>query len=344
MVWEERWHPLREEWVLVSDHRDKRPWLGERVAESGTAIPAYDPSCTLCPGNVRVSGAKNPDYSDVWVFNNDLPCAGPDAPLVNDFESGPFRRRSARGRARVVCYAPDHRTTLAEMTEDGIDRLLATWQIEYRELGSEDDVNHVLMFENKGAVVGVSNPHPHGQIYATNFVFKTIEIEARAAQRRFDESKRSLFAEILDAEFADGRRIVVDCGSAVAFVPYFARYAYETYVAPKATYRSVADLSIGERRDLARCLKETLTALDNLWRMSMPYVLVLHQAPTDGSPWDGFHFHIEIHPPLRKPGLLKYLAGPEIGGGSFLNDTAPETKAAELRAAKGPHWMTEVRP
>jgi UDPglucose--hexose-1-phosphate uridylyltransferase len=201
----------------------------------------------------------------------------------------------------------------------------------------------VLIFENKGEVVGVSNPHPHCQIYATNFVFKTIESEARVSRRHLEETGRTLFQDILKSEQADGRRILAEADSAIAFVPYFARYAYEVYVAPKATHSSLAGLPDAERADLARVLKRVLVQYDNLWRMSFPYVMALHQAPTDGGDYRGFHFHIEFHPPLRKPNLLKYLAGPEIGGGSFLSDTSPEDKAAELREQPEIHYRQAAR-
>jgi UDPglucose--hexose-1-phosphate uridylyltransferase len=186
--------------------------------------------------------------------------------------------------------------------------------------------------------VGVSNPHPHCQIYATNFVFKTIETEARASRRYFDETGRVLFQDILTAERQDGRRVIYENDSAVVFMPYFARYAYETFVAPKATHPSLAALSSNERRDFAEALKQALVRFDNLWRMPFPYVMPLHQAPTDGGDHSTFHFHIEFHPPLRKPNLLKYLAGPEIGGGNFLSDTSAEEKAAELRTQSSTHY------
>jgi UDPglucose--hexose-1-phosphate uridylyltransferase len=249
-----------------------------------------------------------------------------------------FRNRPAEGKARVVCYSPLHNTTLAELQVNEIRALFKCWQEQYRELGKRPEVNHVLTFENKGKVVGVSNPHPHCQIYATNFVFKTIAVEVDAAARHWKEHRRVLFEDVLTAEKADGRRIISENGSAVAFVPYFARYAYEVYVAPKQAHQSIADLAAGELSDLAQVLKDVLVRYDNLWRMSFPYVLVLHQAPTNGRVADGFHFHIEFHPPLRSPNLLKYLAGPEVGGGSFLSDTSPEEKAAELRAVSSIHY------
>jgi UDPglucose--hexose-1-phosphate uridylyltransferase len=342
MTLEERWHPLRREWVVISSGRSNRPWLGETVDSDGAALPRHVDDCYLCPGNTRVSGKTNPDYRSTFVFANDHPCVSPAAPDVESLASSVFRNRKADGVARVVCYTPRHDLTLAELPHAEIVRLLETLQQQYRELGARPEVRHVLMFENKGEVVGVSNPHPHCQIYATNFVFRTIEIEAQAAAEHLAEYGRVLFADIIDAEEADGRRMLVQRDRALSFVPYFARYPYETYVAPRATHASLADLSVAELHDLATVLEETLARMDNLWRMSFPYVMVLHQAPTDGDVHPGFHFHIQIHPPLRKPGLLKYLAGPEIGGGNFLNDTAPEEKAAELRAVSATHYRHDL--
>lgn len=338
MDWEERWHPLRQEWVVIAAHRDARPWHGETVETTPPKPPAYVPDCYLCPGNRRVSGARNPAYRGVYVFDNDHPCVGPDAPVDLPDPAGLLRNRPARGLARVVCYAPEHNLTLAELPVAQVEALLAAWQDQYRDLGDRDGIDHVHIFENKGEVVGVSNPHPHGQIYATNFIFKTIAIEAAAARQHWAEHRRVLFQDILAAEHQDGRRLLVEGRDAVSFLPYFARYPYETYVAPAETHASIAGLSDAERADLAAVLKETLVRMDNLWRMPFPYVLVLHQAPTDGRDYPGFHFHIQIHPPLRRPGLLKYLAGPEVGGGNFLNDTTPEAKAAELRAVPATHY------
>jgi UDPglucose--hexose-1-phosphate uridylyltransferase len=337
-MWEERWHPLREEWIIVAAHRQDRPWSGQTVGAAGPAIPAYDPACYLCPGNARVSGVRNPVYGETFVFDNDLPCVGMNAAHDLAPPPGIYRNRPATGIARVVCYSPKHNVTLAELLPEQIAGLLRVWQAQYRDLGQRPEIAHVLVFENKGDVVGVSNPHPHCQIYATNFVFKTIETEANASIRHFKETHRVLFQDVLAAEAQDGRRILFENDSAVGFVPYFARYAYEVFVAPKASHPSVAALSDREIADLADALRHVLVKFDNLWRMPFPYVMALHQAPTDGGDHTAFHFHIEFHPPLRKPNLLKYLAGPEIGGGSFLSDTSPEEKAAELRGLPETHY------
>ena len=338
MYWEERWHPLREEWVIVAAHRQNRPWSGETIDHNEVPLPEYVADCYLCPGNLRVSGARNDNYTSTFVFDNDHPCVGFDAPQTLQTPAGIYRNRPATGIARVVCYSPNHSLALAELEPPAIENLLQVWQEQYRELSAHQEIKHVLIFENKGEAVGVSNPHPHCQIYATNFVFKTIETEARASSRHFAETGRVLFQDVIRAEKEDGRRIICENETAIAFLPYFARYAYEVFVAPKATHPSLATLAPDELRDFAALLKQVLVKFDNLWQMPFPYVMPLHQAPTDGGDYSSFHFHIEFHPPLRRPNLLKYLAGPEIGGGNFLSDTAPEEKAAELRAQSNVHY------
>jgi UDPglucose--hexose-1-phosphate uridylyltransferase len=318
--------------VIIAAHRQDRPWQGETLP-APVPKPDFDPNCYFCPGNVRVSGARNENYSGIYVFDNDHPCVGSNAPAELAPPSGIYRSRPATGLARVICYSPKHNLSLAELETSQIEDLILTWRVQYEELGTRPEINHVLVFENKGEVVGVSNPHPHCQIYATNFVFKTIENEAAISNQHLKETGRVLFQDILKAEHDDGRRIVFENATAIAFLPYFARYAYECYVSPKATHAGLEGLSPDEVHDLAEALKVLLVRYDNLWHMSFPYVMTLHHAPTDGGDYRGFHFHIEFHPPLRKPNLLKYLAGPEIGGGNFLSDTLPEEKAQELRMA-----------
>jgi UDPglucose--hexose-1-phosphate uridylyltransferase len=337
-LWEERWHPLREEWVIIAAHRQDRPWSGHTVTRQDLVGPEYVSDCYLCPGNTRVGGARNENYSGVFVFDNDLPCVGVNAPRDLEPPVDIYKNRPARGVARVVCYSPKHNLSLPELGLREVENLIGAWQAQYAELGRRDGIDHVLIFENKGETVGVSNPHPHCQIYATNFVFKTIETEARASARHLSETGRVLFSDIINAEQRDDRRIIYENDSAIAFVPYFARYAYEVFVAPRRTHAGVDTLSDSEVSDFALALRTVTVKYDNLWRMPFPYVMPLHQAPTDGGDYRGFHFHIEFHPPLRKPNLLKYLAGPEIGGGNFLSDTSPEEKANELRHQSDIHY------
>lgn len=342
-LWEERWHPLREEWIVVAAHRQNRPWIGETVAPNGTSTPAYVADCYLCPGNRRVSGAVNPEYESVFVFDNDHPCVGQDAPEELSVPPPPYRVRPAKGYARVICYSPLHNLTMAEMAPETIREIVQVWQQQTYDLGKRPGVRHVLIFENKGEVVGVSNPHPHGQIYATNFAFKTIEQELAASQRYLTETDRALFTDIIAAEQADGRRILYEDEHVIAFVPYFARYAYEVYIAPKRSVPHIFALHDEEVEALAHALKSVTVRFDNLWQMSFPYVMPLHQAPIDGGDYRAFHFFIAFHPPLRRPNVLKYLAGPEIGGGNFISDTSPEAKAAELLAVPTVHYRERER-
>ena len=338
MTWEERWHPLREEWVVIAAHRQDRPWSGDTLKREQKTLPEYAPDCYLCPGNPRVSGRSNPKYDQIFVFDNDHPSVALDAPQIEQPAADIYKSRPATGIARVVCYSPRHDLTLTELELPQIERLLGTWQEQYAELGERPEIEHVLIFENKGDAVGVSNPHPHCQVYANNFVFRTIENEVRTSKKYFIDTGDVLFQEIIRAEQQDGRRIIAENDSAIAFIPYFARYAYEVFVAPKETHPSIAAMSPKEVGDFADVLKSVLVKFDNLWQMPFPYVMPLHQAPTDGGDHSSFHFHIEFHPPLRKPNLLKYLAGPEIGGGNFLSDTSPEEKATELQALPSIHY------
>jgi len=343
-AWEQRWHPLREEWVIVAAHRQGRPWKGEQVRRPAPALPPYDPACYLCPGNARVGGVRNPTYARTFVFDNDHPCVG-DAAADPGAPPHPFfGNRRAGGLSRVACFSPRHDLTLAEMTVAEIADVVALWQEQTRDLGGRPGVRYVHAFENKGEVVGVSNPHPHGQLYATNFVFKTMEIELEASRRHLAGTGRGLVDDLVAAEIADGRRVLYEDEHTLAFVPYFARYAYEVYVVPRRRVAHVFALTTAEAESLARALKDVTVRYDNLWRVSFPYVQVLHQAPTDSGEYGAYHFFIAFHPPLRQPNLLKYLAGPEVGGGNFLSDTSPEEKAAELKSVPAVHYTTGDGP
>lgn len=326
----------------MAAHRQVRPWMGQTVSMQAEDVPAYSPDCYLCPGNPRSSGAVNPDYGGVYVFDNDHPCVGPDAPPEPE-PPPPYMARRADGIARVICYTPRHDLTLATMSLSGVAAIVDTWRRETRDLGGRPEVKQVLIFENKGEVVGVSNPHPHGQIYATNFTWKTFDAELEAQRRYAREQKgRALFDDVIQAERRDGRRVLYEDDHVIAFIPYFARYAYEVYVAPTRRVPHVASLSDAESESLARALKDIAVRYDNLWRQPFPYVMPLHQAPTDGGDYRDFHFFIGFLPPLRRPGMIKHLAGPEIGGGNFLSDTSPEEKAAELRALSTVHYREQA--
>ncbi len=337
MTWELRRHPLRGEWVVVATHRQDRPWQGFRASPGEASPPAFDPDCPFCPGNTRVGGARNPDYRGVFAFDNDRPCVGEEAPEPGPTPGGPYRTRRALGKSRVLCYHPRHDLSLARMKEEEVLQVVRAWREERRTLSRIEGVEHVFLFENRGKEVGVSNPHPHCQVYAVPFVFETIRKEAEISRRHARERGGTLLGAMLEREKAQGTRIVAEREGMLAFVPFCARFAYETWIAPLRPVEAMEELEEGETRALAGLLRSVLARLDNLWKSPMPYILASHDAPACGA--RGFHFHLEIYPLLRKPGLLKHLAGPETGGGSFLADTCPEEKAAELREAPEIHYL-----
>jgi UDPglucose--hexose-1-phosphate uridylyltransferase len=265
----------------------------------------------------------------VFVFTNDLPVFAPDAPEPSPGDHL-YRTRRATGTAEVVCYHHDPSKSMADLDDDEVTAVVTTWRERTRALQTRDDVAHVLIFENRGAVVGTSNPHPHCQIYAGALVYSTMAREAEVAADHRRQTGQSLLEEVVRRELA-GPRVVSDGEHFFACVPWFARYAYEVFVLPRRRATSLVDLDGAHTRSLALVLRDVVCRYDALWRMPMPYVLAVHQAPVGDHP--DYPFHVELHPPLRAPGLLKYLAGPEIGGGSMTNESDPDDKAAELRDA-----------
>jgi UDPglucose--hexose-1-phosphate uridylyltransferase len=330
--WEQRWHPLRREWIVYSAHRNTRPWSGA-VEPPRVLAPEYDPSCYLCPGNKRVHGDINPDYKDIFVFDNDHPVVGAGAPGLTDKSEKEFlyRKKPASGIARVICYDPRHNVTLSDINRDGVAKVLICWRDQTRDLKAAAGIKHVLIFENKGEIVGVSSPHPHCQLYAVNFVFKNIANELDAAREFKSERGKNIFTEIIAAELNDGARIVAQNEHAAAFIPFFAQYAYEAWVFPQKRHATFATMSDEELDGLAGIYQELIRRYDLLYKMSFPYVMAVYQAPFDGD-YPDYHLHLVFLPPLRQPGIKKHPAGPEIGGGNFMADTMPEEKAAELRA------------
>ena len=336
MTWERRWHPLREEWVTITSHRNTRPWSGADSAVTGGGDESFSPDCYLCPGNTRVSGEVNPEYAGIYVFDNDHPSYSPVAPDAVNPPGDFYRAEPAVGICRVICYSPDHNGSLARMSAAETADLVRVWASETSDLAARDEVASVLIFENKGEVVGVSNNHPHGQIYAPGFVIDGIRREAEV----FRKSPSPLMDAIIRAEGDDGRRLVVSGKHTLAFVPYFARFPYEVYVVPRQRRQYLHEMTEDELIDFARVLNEVLIRFDNLWHSDFPYMLLVHQAPCDGD-YPDYHFHVQIHPPMRQPGLPKYLASVETGGGHFLNDGSPEQKAAELRDVPAIHFSLQ---
>jgi UDPglucose--hexose-1-phosphate uridylyltransferase len=325
VTWELRWHPFRGEWVLFTAHRGARPWIGETVVDDEPEVPTDN---ALAPLGRRIA-TTNPDYRGVFVFTNDLPVFGPDAPEP-DHDDELYRTRRAVGTAEVVCYHHDPAKSMADLSDDEVAAVVRTWRDRTVALHAMDGVAHVLIFENRGAAVGTSNPHPHCQIYAGSLVYGIAEREDDVATAHFAATGRELLADVVARELTGGRMLDGN-DRFFACVPWFARYAYEVLVLPRQPVTSLAELDDDACHDLGVVLRDVVRRYDALWGIRMPYVLAVHQAPVGEHPH--YPFHVELHPPLRAPGLLKYLAGPEIGGGSMTNESDPDEKAAELRAA-----------
>ncbi|NLW48038.1 MAG: galactose-1-phosphate uridylyltransferase [Firmicutes bacterium] len=325
-----RWHPFLEEWVITATHRQERTFLPPKD---------YCPLCPTKPGGFPTEVPRE-DY-DIVVFENKFPSfrSNPSQPVVEATTVSPVK--PAQGICEVVLYSSEHSATLTTMPLTRIRNLLLVWQDRYRELSALDFIKYVLIFENKGEAVGVTLHHPHGQIYAFPFVPPKIEKELDASAKYYQNNKQCLFCATLEEEYRDGRRIVFEGEKFVAFIPFFARYPYETYLAPKKHRASMNEFIAEDLDDLALTLKGLLVKYDSLFNLSFPYIMVIHQAPTDGKDYPDYHFHFEFYPPLRAASKLKYLAGCESGAGNYINDTLAEEKAAELREI-GPKNIREV--
>lgn len=332
--WEKRWHPLRQEWVVYAAHRNTRPWTFE-TKQMEAALPDYDPHCYLCPCNTRISGKKNPAAYDVFIFDNDHPVVGLDAPFIpealQELHGGLYRRSRAHGIARVVCYDSRHNVTLNDVSTAQVANVFFALREQMKYFAQHDAIRSVLIFENKGELVGVSNPHPHCQIYAADFPFHTVQREMAAVEQHRLHTGRNLFADILAAEEKDEVRIIAQNANAIGFIPFFARFAYEVYIFPRKRHATLISMTNEELYDLAEVFQTITRKYDANVGSSFPYIMAIAQAPVDGGDYPDYHLHINICPPLRQPGLMKFLAGPETGADTFMADTMPEEKAAELR-------------
>jgi UDPglucose--hexose-1-phosphate uridylyltransferase len=330
-VSELRWNPLLGEWVATATHRQER-----------TFLPPADfcPLCPTKPGGFPTE-VPEPNY-DIVVFENRFPSlkSDPPAPVVEATALYPVR--SGQGVCEVVLYTPHHKATLTDEPVEQIYKLVQVWTDRFRTLDALPFVDYVFIFENKGEAIGVTLHHPHGQIYAYPFIPPRIMTELEQSRAHYEKTGRCLICDITSEERHAGRRVVAENDSFIAFVPFFARYAYEVHICSTRHLQALPDMKNGELRDLASMLKTILVAYDRLFNVSFPYMMVLHGRPSDGGDYGHYHFHIEFYPPLRTATKLKYLAGSETGAGMFINDTLAEEKAAELRRHVAPVlWADE---
>jgi UDPglucose--hexose-1-phosphate uridylyltransferase len=334
-----RYNPLSGEWVLVSPQRTQRPWLGqvEKVPQAG--LPPYDPDCYLCPGNARAGGVHNPAYSGTYAFTNDFPALLPDC-VEEEPSLGPlFQREMENGICRVVCFSPRHDLTLPEMDRQAVEQLIRTWTEESVRIGSQESIRYVQVFENKGAVMGCSNPHPHSQIWATGHVPNEPAKEFLTQSAYFKENKRTLLQDYLAEEQRLGERVIFSNEDFTVLVPYWAIWPFETLlIAHRPAATSLADLAESEVSSLAEAMRRITARYDNLFEIAFPYSMGFHQAPTDGNPHPEWTLHAHYYPPLlRSATVKKFMVGYEMLA-MPQRDITPEDSAARLRDQSEVHY------
>lgn len=324
-----RYNPLTREWVLVSPHRTRRPWQGQVERQPADTRPAYDPTCYLCPGNERAGGARNPAYEGTFVFDNDFAALLPDTP-AGEMRDGLLVARSEPGLCRVVCFSPYHNLTLPQMAQADVRRVVDVWVAQYEELGARPEINYVQIFENKGAIMGCSNPHPHGQIWSNHSVPLEPAKEQAAQQAYRAEHGSCLLCDYLAQELAADERIICANDQFVALVPFWAVWPFEAMILSRRHMASISDLSGIERDGLADIIRRLTIRYDNLFEVSFPYTMGIHQQPTDGLRHDEWHLHLHFYPPLlRSATVRKFMVGYEMLA-EPQRDVTPEAAAARL--------------
>jgi UDPglucose--hexose-1-phosphate uridylyltransferase len=334
-----RYNPLTGAWVLVSPHRAKRPWQGQVEKAEEEKRPQYDPTCYLCPGNTRAGGEHNPDYTGTYAFTNDF-AALKETPAGSFEKENLLNAASEQGLCRVICFSPHHDLTLPEMELDDIIKVIELWQREYQDLGSKPEINYVQIFENKGTVMGCSNPHPHGQIWAQSTVPDEPAKESEKQAEYYQQHQRSLLNDYLALELKEKERIIVENDNFVALIPFWAVWPFETMLISKRHIQHINQLTESEKQDYAKILKELTIIYDNLFEVSFPYSAGIHQAPTDGKDHTYWHFHHHFYPPLlRSATVKKFMVGYEMLGDPQ-RDITPESSAERLRNLPRQHYKT----
>lgn len=332
-----RFNILTGEWVLVSPHRTKRPWQGKKDAKSTLESQPYDPTCYLCPTNTRASGDINDDYKGTYSFINDFAALMP-MDHTEEFKSGLLQAKTESGICKVICFSPNHALTLPLMSVDQISEVVRLWKKEYLELGAKEGINHVQIFENKGAIMGCSNPHPHGQIWSQSSIPEEVLKKQSQQLDYWNTHSKSLLQSYLEQELEAEERILITNQHFVALVPYWAVWPYEAMIIPRKHYQDISQLNQEEESAFASIIKELTTLYDNLFETSFPYSSGIHQRPTDGGKHSEWHFHMSFYPPLlRSAEVKKFMVGYEM----FANpqrDITAESAAENLRKLPRVHY------
>ncbi|MEP7289805.1 MAG: UDP-glucose--hexose-1-phosphate uridylyltransferase [Chloroflexota bacterium] len=333
-----RFNPLTREWVLVSPHRAKRPWQGQVEAVAQETLPTYDPTCYLCPGNVRANGERNPLYESTYVFDNDFPALLPDTPQ-GDYSPHPLiHAESERGLARVLCFTPRHDLTLAKMDTPTIRHVVDTWVGQYAELAHKPFIGYVQVFENRGAMMGASNPHPHGQLWASEHLPQQALLEDTSQREYWQHNGKSLLGDYLAEELRNGERIVYQNDGFAVLVPFWAVWPFETMLISKRHVTAMTDLTDAERTDLADALHNLTVRYDNIFQTSFPYSMGFHPRPVMAGDWQHWHFHAHFYPPLlRSATVRKFLVGYEMLG-TPQRDITAEQAATQIREQSAIHY------
>ncbi len=333
-----RLNPLTGEWLLVSPHRAKRPWLGQVEKTPPENLPQYDPKCYLCPGNERAGGVMNPDYSSTFVFDNDFSALLPDEAPACESDHPLLVSISERGLCRVVCFSPRHDLTLPVMEQSAVEEVVRIWMEQTTELGAKDFIRYVQVFENKGAVMGASNPHPHSQIWATEHIPNEPAKELEHQRAYFAEHGHPLLTDYLNEEHKRKERILFSNDHFTALVPYWAVWPFETLLLAHRNVARLNELTSAEVSALADLLKQVTTCYDNLFEISFPYSMGFHQAPFDDQPHPEWVLHAHFYPPLlRSATVRKFMVGYELLA-IPQRDILPETAAERLRSLPREHY------
>ncbi|MDE3253743.1 MAG: UDP-glucose--hexose-1-phosphate uridylyltransferase [Bacteroidota bacterium] len=333
---------LTGDWILVSPHRMKRPWQGKVEDLPKDIRPSYDPNCYLCPGNKRADGSTNPAYTEPFAFVNDFSALLPSTPKGSYDEKGLLVANSEAGICKVICFSPKHDLTLPQMTSEAIEKVIHLWKDEFISLSENPRIKYIQIFENKGEIMGCSNPHPHGQIWSSSSVPLEIAKETRQQEKHFEQKGSSLLSDYLALEIKKQERIVLDNEHFTALVPFWAVWPYETLIISKRQVQTIAQMNPAEMASLSRMLKQLTSKYDNLFKISFPYSSGMHQAPVNDGPHPEWHWHMHFYPPLlRSATVKKFMVGYEMLANPQ-RDITPETAAATLQQLSSIHYTEET--
>ena len=311
-----RWHPLIKDWVMIASHRQHRPQMPKDW-------------CPFCPGSGKV-----PDNYDVYKYDNDFPALSQDPPAPDDIPTGLYRMAEAYGKCEVILYSPEHTSSLHQFSTEHIVKIIDLWTERFAELKRDEKIKYIFIFENRGEMVGVTMPHPHGQIYGYPFIPKKLELELEACREHFDAGGTCLICDMVKDETQSGDRVIFENEDFIVFLPFFSEYPYGMYIVSKNHCQNLEQLTGREKVNLAKALKETTGTLDELFGFTFPYMMCMHQEPVNSGDVSAYyHFHIEFFPPMRAADKQKFNASSETGAWAHANPTKPEEKAAELREA-----------